>query len=163
MYTKYDQSSEDWGLHWHIALCRNRMIAHGIGVTLYVQNETLVKKIKIKMKCRVELWGWDVMQAQRVVELNSVATEHTEDLQQDLVLQTTGLKRLVWAPALPGKGLGPEIGMCCTQQQQMTNADWQPCFCLCPDSLGLKQLFAGDMPRLVCLSKCTCVIWKKHD
>lgn len=57
-----------------------------------------------------------VMQAQRVVELNSVATEHTEDLQQDLVLQTTGLKRLVWATGLPGKGLCPEIGMCCTHQ-----------------------------------------------
>lgn len=50
-------------------------------------------------------------------------TQTTEDLQRDLVLQTTGLKRLVQASGLPGKGLGPEIGMCCTHQLQMTNAD----------------------------------------
>lgn len=68
-------------------------------------------------------------------------TQTTEDLQRDLALQTTGLKRLVQASGLPGKGLGPKIGMCCTHQQQMTNADWQPCFCLCSDSFGLKQLF----------------------
>lgn len=71
------------------------------------------------------LHGWDI------VQILSSCKGH-------LVFQTTG--HVVRASGLPGKWLGFETGMCCTQQW-MTNTDWHPCFLPFFDPFGLKQLF----------------------
>lgn len=94
MYTKYDQSSEDWGRHWHTALCRKKIIAHSVGVSIRTK---LNAGKKNNIKCRGELWGWDVMLGSEScgAQQRGCRTQTTEDLQRDLVPQTTGLKRLV--------------------------------------------------------------------